>query len=122
MREENHQPHGIFALAMVLVTCSVMVAVPQLVGLAQGETSTDILETARAQIHVDGSGDWLRARFPKDLEPIALAPGGGGTVVVLYSKKADISIPLCTKFDVILGAKAGHVVEGWECDHLRCKE
>lgn len=73
------------------------------------------LEDVRARIHKEGSGVWMRQQFPKDIEPIALIPGGTGTLVVLYSKKADLSIPVCTSYDVIMGVKKGKVKTGWQC-------
>jgi len=36
------------------------------------------LEDVKTRIHKDGSGTWMRQQFPKDIEPIALIPGGGG--------------------------------------------
>ena len=73
------------------------------------------LEDVKTRIHKDGSGTWMRQQFPKDIEPIALIPGGVGTLVVLYSKKADLSIPVCTSYDVRRGVKKGKVTKGWKC-------
>lgn len=91
-----------FAATIVIVAIS---------GVAQAAS----LEEVRARIHEEGSGVWLRQQFPKDIEPIALTPGGVGTLVVLYSKKANLSIPFCTSYDVIMGVKKGKVKKGWKC-------
>lgn len=80
------------------------------------------LEDVRTRIHENGSGDWMRKHFFKDMEPIALTPGGAGTLVVLYSKKRNLSIPLCTSFDVIMGVKKGKVTSGWNCGSERCAD
>jgi hypothetical protein len=80
------------------------------------------LDMVKARIHEMGSGDWMRQHFSKDLEPIGLTPGGAGMLVVLYSKKADLSIAFCTDFDVILGVKPGKVMEGWKCGADSCRE
>ncbi len=80
-------------------------------GLAQAAS----LEDVRARIHEEGSGVWMRQQFRKDIEPIGLTPGGVGTLVVLYSKKANVSIPFCTSYDVIMGVKKGKVTKGWKC-------
>ena len=87
--------------------------------LAQAASELDMV---KARIHEMGSGDWMRQHFSKDLEPIALTRGGAGKLVVLYSKKANLSIAFCTAFDVILGVKPGKVMEGWKCGTDRCRE
>jgi len=97
-----HQIGRFFAATIALVAIS---------GVAQAAS----LEDVRTRIHEEGSGVWMRQHFPKDLEPIALTPGGVGTLVVLYSKKANVSIPFCTSYDVIMGVKKGKVTKGWKC-------
>ncbi len=89
----------------------VAIALAAVSGVAQAAS----LDEVKARIHEDGSGDWMREQFPKDIEPIGLVPGGAGTLVVLYSKKADLSIPVCTSYDVIMGVKKGKVAKGWKC-------
>ncbi len=37
------------------------------------------LNEVKTRIHKDGSGAWMREQFPKDIEPIALIPGGAGS-------------------------------------------
>jgi hypothetical protein len=80
------------------------------------------LEEVRAQIHKGGSGTWLRKQFPRDIVPIALTPGGVGTLVVLYTKTSNLSIPLCTAYDVVMGVKPGRVTTGWKCGPERCDD
>lgn len=58
-----------------------------------------------------GSGDTIRRLFFGDLEPIALQPGGAGTVVHLYNKANDVMIAYCTAYDVFLAAQPGRVIE-----------
>ncbi len=99
-------------LLMVLVTFAAL----------SGVSHAASFEEVRAQIHENGSGDWMRKHFFKDMEPIALTPGGTGTLVVLYSKKADLSIPVCTSYDVIMGVKKGRVTKGWKCGSARCPD
>ena len=98
-----HQIGRFFAATIALVAI--------LSGLAQAAS----LEDVRARIHEEGSGVWMRQQFPKDIEPIGLTPGGVDTLVVLYSKKANVSIPFCTSYDVIMGVKKGKVTKGWKC-------
>ncbi len=108
--------------SLLLLMLSVMGAIPQISMVAHGQEQATVLKEARAQIHLEGSGDWMREKFSRDLEPIALTPGGAGTLVVLYSKKAGLSMPVCTGFDLVMGAKKGRVIAGWECDANRCKD
>lgn len=58
-----------------------------------------------------GSGDTIRRLFFGDLEPIALQPGGAGTVVHLYSKANNVTIAYCVTYDVFLAARKGRVTE-----------
>jgi hypothetical protein len=102
-------------LAALAVTLGVLAGTGGLAGAAD-------LQGVRAQIHKDGSGAWMRQHFPKDIEPIALTPGGTGTLVVLYSKTADLSIPFCTSYDIIMGVKKGKVTQGWKCGGDRCAD
>ena len=90
-----------------------------LVGVS-GVAQAASLDEVKARIHENGSGVWMREQFPRDLEPIALTPGGAGTLVVLYSQKADLSIPLCTGYDLVMGVKKGKVKTGWKCGPDRC--
>jgi hypothetical protein len=36
--------------------------------------------------------------------------GGAGTMALIYSEKADPSIPFCTDYDLIIGLKNGEVL------------
>lgn len=58
-----------------------------------------------------GSGDTIRRLFFGDLEPIALQPGGAGTVVHLYNKANDVTIAYCASYDVFLAARPGRISE-----------
>jgi hypothetical protein len=58
-----------------------------------------------------GSGDTIRRLFFGDLQPIALQPGGAGTVVHLYNKANDVTIAYCATYDVFLAARLGRVTE-----------
>ncbi|MCC5670434.1 hypothetical protein LC653_43330 [Nostoc sp. CHAB 5784] len=58
-----------------------------------------------------GSGDTIRRLFFGDLEPIALQPGGAGTVVHLYNNANDVTIAYCVSYDVFLAARKGRVTE-----------
>lgn len=58
-----------------------------------------------------GSGDTIRRLFFGDLEPIALQPGGAGTVVHLYNQANDVTIAYCTSYDVFLAARSGQVTK-----------
>jgi hypothetical protein len=58
-----------------------------------------------------GSGDTIRRLFFGDLKPIALQPGGAGTVVHLYNKANDVTIAYCATYDVFLAARLGRVTE-----------
>ncbi len=96
----------------------VAIALVAVSGVAQAASLGEV----KARIHAEGSGAWMREQFPKDLEPIALTPGGAGTLVVLYSKKAHLSTPLCTGHDLVMGVKKGKVKTGWKCGPDRCPD
>ena len=80
------------------------------------------IESARSQVAQRGSGGWMRKHYFTDLEPIALTPGGPGTLVILYNGGADISIAFSPTYDMMLGVKPGRVDEGWRCGPKRCDE
>ncbi len=103
------------ALVALVVTLGVLAGVSGLAGAAD-------LQDVKAQIKKDGSGTWLRQHFAKDLGPIALTPGGTGTLVILYSKTADLSVPFCTDFDLVMGVKKGRVTQGWNCRGDGCAD
>jgi len=109
------------AVASVLATEALVtvLAVAMMAGPAEAGAS---LEEVKAQVHKGGSGTWLRKQFPRDIVPIALTPGGVGTLVVLYSKTSNLSIPLCTAYDVVMGVKTGRVTTGWKCGLERCDD
>jgi hypothetical protein len=46
-----------------------------------------------------------------NLEPIALQPGGAGTVVHPYNKANDVTIAYCVSYDAFLAARKGRVAE-----------
>ncbi len=56
-----------------------------------------------------GSADMMRRYFPKELSPIGIQPGGAGMVVNLYSKASNVTLSLCTNFDVVVAVKKGKV-------------
>lgn len=57
------------------------------------------------------SAQMMREYFAKELSPIGIQPGGAGMVVNLYSKKSNVTLSLCTMFDVVVAAKKGKVAK-----------
>jgi hypothetical protein len=72
------------------------------------EKKLALLQKVRDEL---GSGDTIRRLFFGDLTPIALQPGGAGTVVHLYNKANDVTIAYCATYDVFLAARLGRVTE-----------
>lgn len=58
-----------------------------------------------------GGGDELRRYFFGDLLPVAVQPGGAGTIVLLYNKANDYTFAYCATYDVVVGLKKGKVTK-----------
>jgi hypothetical protein len=78
---------------------------------ATGLTAKQKIEKVTQNKGQFGGGDQLRRFFFGDLLPIAVQPGGAGMVVNLYNKANNVTFAYCATFDVVVGVKAGKVMQ-----------
>jgi hypothetical protein len=110
-----------FWTTAVAVTSFVAISTPAIISashfstqpaFAQGamEMSQDIVAAITQVKGKPESAALMRKHF-KDLSPIGIQPGGAGMVVNLYSKKEDITLSLCTTFDVVVAVQRGRIAK-----------
>lgn len=93
----------------VIISASHFTSLPV---FAQGsmEMSQDIVAAITQTKGKPESAVLMRKHY-KDLTPIGIQPGGAGMVVNLYSKKENVTLSLCTAFDVVVAIQRGKIAK-----------
>jgi hypothetical protein len=79
--------------------------------IAAGETVQEKIDKLTAVKGKEGSAELMRMLYPRGLMPIGIQKGGSGMVVNLYSKADNVTISLCTDYDVIVAVRRGRIAK-----------